>query len=195
MSAYEDAVSVRRNEISAKARAILSMNPLFLDTETTGLDHMSEIVEIGIVDANGMIVFEFLVRPKKEIPAEATRIHGITNADVLNAPDWSMIHNHVSSIIEGRHLVIYNADHDVRLLIQTARQYKLDVPRFQAWCAMKAYAKYFGEWDGDNGNWRWQKLTAAARQMQIPLPATGNAHRAVYDCLLCLGVVQAILEA
>ncbi len=36
----------------------LSLAPLFLDTETTGLDNTAEAPEIGLTDAAGQVVFE-----------------------------------------------------------------------------------------------------------------------------------------
>lgn len=36
----------------------LSLAPLFLDTETTGLDNTAEALEIGLTDAAGQVVFE-----------------------------------------------------------------------------------------------------------------------------------------
>ena len=191
--AAEDEAAQRQNEVRAMVNEILAMEPLFLDTETTGLDYTSEIIEIGIVDVNGITVFESLVRPKRKIPGDAVRIHGITDDDVANAPDWPMIHDRVASIIEGRHLIIYNANYDMQMLDQTVKQYKkLKAPRFETWCAMNAYARFYGEWDDYRESWRWQKLVNAAQQMGITLPATGQAHRAVYDCLLCRGVVLAM---
>lgn len=41
----------------------LSLAPLFLDTETTGLDNTAEALEIGLTDAAGQVVFETRLKP------------------------------------------------------------------------------------------------------------------------------------
>ena len=52
------------------------LNCAILDTETTGLYDDAEIVEISIIDENGGVLLDTLVKPLKPIPAEATAIHG-----------------------------------------------------------------------------------------------------------------------
>jgi len=61
---------------------------LVLDTETTGLGDSAEIIEIGIINGSGEVVMNTLVKPSISIPATATAIHGITDDDLLNAPDF-----------------------------------------------------------------------------------------------------------
>ena len=61
---------------------------IYLDTETTGFGPRAEIVDIAAVSAAGEVLLESLVQPTRRIPADATRVHGITNADVKDAPAW-----------------------------------------------------------------------------------------------------------
>ena len=56
-------------------------------------------------------------------------------------------------------------------------------------CAMQAYAEFRGEWSAEKGQYRWQKLSAAAAQQGVTVT---NAHRALGDCLMTLGVVRAM---
>ena len=186
--------SKAREKSRDDAREVLGHHPLVLDTETTGLGEDAEIVEIGIIDDQGSTVFETLIRPIKPIPKEATAIHGIGNADVADAPTWADVHVQVCSIIEHRPIIIYNAAYDVRLLLQTADQYRLQMAFYPAWCAMWQYARWWGEWDQKRDDWKWQRLTAAAKELGVNLPTESQAHRAIYDCQLTLGVVQAMAE-
>ncbi|MFJ2900325.1 exonuclease domain-containing protein [Streptomyces sp. NPDC087218] len=57
-----------------------------LDTETTGLDYDSRIVEIAVTTAAGTVLLDTLVNPGAPIPAEAAAIHGITDVMVADAP-------------------------------------------------------------------------------------------------------------
>ena len=91
---------------------------VILDTETTGLDHDAEIVEICILRNDGLVLLDTLVKPLNPIPAQATAIHGITNKDVENAPYYHEIHNQVIDILNQYTCYIYNSDYDTRLIKQ-----------------------------------------------------------------------------
>ena len=69
---------LKENAIQTAARWIAE-KPVYIDTETTGLEKTDEIVEFSIVDFDGSILYSSLVKPSKPIPTEASRIHGITN--------------------------------------------------------------------------------------------------------------------
>ena len=176
---------------SEKARKWLDQNALILDTETTGLDGNAEIVEISIIDCQGNIVLDTLVRPQSPIPFEATEIHGISDAMVTEASYWPDIIREFEACVADQQLVIYNASYDLRIIRQTCN--KWHVPRHvlpQADCAMEAYAEFYGEWNQWSGGYRWQKLTAAAAQQNVIVE--GQAHRALADCRMTLGVIQAM---
>jgi len=175
------------------AREVLDENPLFLDTETTGLSNSAEVVEIAIADVNGNILFESLVRPSHSIPPDTTAVHGITNDMVRDAPTWPDIHDTVVGLVAGRSLVIYNAMFDIAMLQQTAFKYGKRWPDdLQVFCLMRFYAEVYGDWNDYFSDYKWQKLSAAASRLQVPPPSTGQLHRAAYDCLLSVGVLRAI---
>lgn len=178
-----------RKEAWQKARSWLSAGALILDTETTGLGPTAEIVEIAIIDTAGAVLLDTLVKPVRPIPAGATAIHGITNAQVEDAPDWTEVQPLVSDLLVGLPVVIYNAGYDCRLIEQTARRSGLPPPVFHAECAMLAYARFWQQWDDYRGDWRWQKLTAAAMQQGVRVE---GAHRALADCFMTLEVVRSM---
>lgn len=188
----------RREAISQQARAWLGVNALILDTETTGLDEHTEIVEIAVIDCTGAVLLDTLVRPSGPIPANVVEIHGITDEMVMPAPTWVDLHHEFCQLTEGRPIVVYNASFDRRVLCQTMRRYDLQVPAAlesvgedaQMQCAMLTYAEYWGEWDSKRDTWRWQKLGAAASQQGVEIDAP--AHRARADCMTTLGIVMAM---
>lgn len=53
----------------------LSLAPLFLDTETTGLDNTAEALEIGLTDAAGQVVPRFYVSTSKSIIKALINMH------------------------------------------------------------------------------------------------------------------------
>jgi DNA polymerase III epsilon subunit-like protein len=173
------------------AREVLDENPLFLDTETTGLYGDAEVVEIAIANAQGNILFESLVRPSHPIPPDATAVHGITDDMVQDAPTWADIHGIVDFLLGGRTVAIYNADFDVRMLRQTAALYDKTIPDFQPFCVMKHYARRFSVWNDYFGDYKWVKLIYAAENLGVTTPA-GRPHRAAYDCLLTVGILRSM---
>jgi len=166
-----------------EAQEKLKLDPVYIDTETTGLKASDEVVEIAIVDHRGDTLFESLVKPTRPIPPDAAAIHGIRDAMVAGAPPWVEIWPQVEKAIAGREVAIYNADYDMRLMQQSHTAHGLPW-RWSAkdpFCVMRLYARFFGQWNASRGNYRWVSLDDAGRQSGIDLP---NTHRARDDALL-----------
>ncbi|MDE0312617.1 MAG: 3'-5' exonuclease [Caldilineaceae bacterium] len=177
-----------RNTAAERALTIFQDGPLFFDTETTGLSNTAEIVEVGVVDAEGKTVMESLVRPRRRIPADAIALHGISNKMVREAPTWAEIWPEVQLLFQGRRVGIFNADFDLRMMRQSHKQHGLHWEEFggSAFCVMKMYARFFGERLGIR-NAKWQSLQNAGRQCGLTLP---NSHRAVDDARLTCAVFR-----
>jgi len=164
---------------------------LVLDTETTGLYRgQAEICQIAIINQSGDVMLDTLVKPVKRIPADAIRIHGITNEQVADAPTWADVAPKVMDLIFERDVVIYNAGYDTEMLLSASEiaqvQFRDD---YCAYCAMLAYAEFLGDWDDYHGNYRWQKLSTAASIEKVKVV---NAHSALGDCLMTLGVIRSM---
>lgn len=84
----------------------------FFDLETTGIRiGQDRIVQIGIVRLmpdGSREAYQTLVRPGIPIPAEATAVHGITDADCANAPLLDDLAPEVLSQLEGCDLAGFN---------------------------------------------------------------------------------------
>jgi len=167
-------------------------NWVVLDTETTGLKWPAEIVNITVVDWTGQTLIDSLIRPVKHIPADATAIHGITDADVAHAPLWRDVRPQVLSALNGRDLIIYNAGFDLQLLEQTDDLQGIKEPSLWrsdgAYCAMLFYAELRGEDDQYRQGFRWQKLTSAMGQMGLDVR---GAHGALGDCTMTRELILA----
>lgn len=186
-------ISPHRLKIAQQARQLALQRPIFLDTETTGLDQRAEIVEIAIIDSDGAVLLESLVRPTRKIPWDVIRIHGIDDEMVADAPTWLELFPQVEAILRGRLVGIYNAEFDLRMLSQSHLAHNQFFPRdlFQNFCIMRLYASFYGA-PGSYGGPRWQSLENAARQCGIPLH---NLHRALADTLLAKAVFDHILRS
>jgi len=158
-------------------------NFVVLDTETTGLERPAEICQIAIIDYDGAILLNSLVRPRNPIPPAATRIHGITNDDVAMAPGWTAVRQNAIECIRGKHVIVYNAVYDRKLMHWSDEAWEL--PHFDykvesEWhCAMEAYAEFYGEINQYYGSYKWQSLSNAMLQQGLEINA---AHNALGDC-------------
>jgi len=90
------------------------------DTETTGLmpDRGDEVCQIAATRVVGgrMVVGEVLntlVHPGRKIPLSATNVHGITDAMVADAPDFTTAGRAFHDFADGAILIAHNAPFDM----------------------------------------------------------------------------------
>jgi len=93
------------------------------DLEATGLNITKErIVQIAILKINpdgSEEKFESLINPQIHISDEVTKIHGIKNEDVVNAPTFKEIAEKIVAFIENADLAGYNSNKfDIPLLAE-----------------------------------------------------------------------------
>jgi DNA polymerase-3 subunit epsilon len=181
-----------RSQAILQAQKFLGYKPCYLDTETTGTGAKDNILEIAIIDHDGQVLLDTLVKPVGTIHPEAQAVHGIDQASVLDAPRWNEVWPEVEVILSNRWVGIYNADFDLRLFQQSHSLNWLtwNPPLgMQTFCVMKLYAQFYGQWDSRRGSYRWHSLDAAGKQCRIPLP---NSHRAGEDVLLTRAILEHI---
>ena len=98
------------------------MREIALDTETTGMDpHDGDrIIEIGCVEMENLMptgrTLQLYINPEREIPAEATAVHGITNDFVKDKPIFSACYHEFMDFIAGAKLIIHNAEFDMKFI-------------------------------------------------------------------------------
>jgi DNA polymerase III subunit epsilon len=91
---------------------------VMIDTETTGpVPGADRAVQVGLVRFEGGVVvgeFEALVAPGKPISAQATEVHGLTDADVADAPAIESVFalDTVQALLRGAQPGAYNASFD-----------------------------------------------------------------------------------
>ena len=165
------------------ARFLLARDPdswVILDTETTGLGPQAEVVQIGVINGRGDVLMDnVLVRPKGRIEPDAARIHHITEEMVANAPSFLEVLPRLQDIARNKLLVIYNAEYDLRLLVQSAHAHNTMpyLPYGGYDCAMLRYAEWVGQWNDYHNSFRWQKLA-------------GGDHSALGDCIATLAIIE-----
>lgn len=94
------------------------LNYVVVDVEGNG-QQPPDLVELATVPITGGVVGEprtWLVRPSEPIKSFATRIHGLSNRDVADAPVFADIKDDVLRALDGAALVAHNAHVDVGVL-------------------------------------------------------------------------------
>lgn len=173
------------------ARQLFTLPDFYvIDTETTGFKKTDEVVQIGVINKNGDVVLDTLVKPTQRLSQIVIDIHGITNEMLADAPALEDLYTDLSIKLAGTPLVAYNMDFDWRLLQQTFSIRKL--PMFKAGkrhCAMKQYAQFRGQ-RGRN-SYKWHKLGMAASYENIEVK---DAHTALGDVRMTLALIEKMAE-
>lgn len=120
-------------------------NYVVLDTETTGLpdkNGLPDIVTLGLAiveERNVANSLEFKVKPNKSISKEAQSVHGITDQQAEAFKPLKSQWQEISSILNGRLVVIHNASFDWPILLNQATQNSLEMPGISGiFCSQKA---------------------------------------------------------
>lgn len=183
----EEQAQLRRiaiHEARLVALQWLDRDPVFLDTETTGLDGNDQICEIAILSVAGEVLFTSLILPCCQMNPDAAAVHGITDQDLAQAPAWPGVYQRVKGILDRRLVIAHNADFDARLLAQTCHAYGLEAPQSDWGCTMKVLAPVNG----------WHRLhLAEAVAITRAVPSEEPAHRAVRDADTVRRVVLALV--
>lgn len=165
-----------------------------LDVETTGRDsQVDRIVELGIVVGRGGGVVErrgWLVNPQRPIPAEATAVHHITDADVAGAPTFAELAPEVLALLANAIPAAYNADFDrgfllaecARASVATGDALPPALRREVDWLDPLVWARELQSGE------RSRTLGEVAKRLGIDLE---NAHRATDDAEAALRVLYA----
>ena len=182
-SSFTSGKFINRQQVVDYAKKKIKSDPVYLDTETTGLESTDEIIEIAIVNSSGVVIFESFVRPQKPIPAAATAINNITNAMVANSPSWAEIWLTIRNLLLNHPIGMYNAEFDIRMIHQSLEINNIpNITKLNAFDIMKVYSDYMR-------SDRRFRLEQAGRNLGIVIP---NSHRAADDTLLTRAIFHSI---
>ena len=98
------------------------MKEVILDTETTGLSIRDghRIVEIGCIELDNLIPtqnkFHCYLNPERKVSEKALQVHGYTDDFLSNKKKFVEIANDFLNFIEGKRLIIHNAEFDLQHL-------------------------------------------------------------------------------
>ena len=98
------------------------MRQIFLDTETTGLEHKlgHRIIEIGCVEMRNRRLtnrhFHRYLNPDRDIDAGALAVHGISLEFLQDKPRFADVAAEFLDFVRGAELIIHNAPFDIGFL-------------------------------------------------------------------------------
>ena len=95
------------------------MIEVVLDTETTGLSVKDghRIVEIGCIELDNLVptkkIFHCYLNPERKVSENALKVHGYTDKFLSDKKKFSEIAEDFLKFIEGKKIVIHNAEFDL----------------------------------------------------------------------------------
>lgn len=155
-----------------------------VDLETTGASvERDRITEIGLVEVEDGVVQEWssLVNPQQPIPPFITRLTGIDDTMVADAPRFEALAEDVLSRLQGKLFVAHNARFDYGFLKQAFASIGLTF-RTPVLCTVKLSRKLYPQHYKHN-------LDALVERHQLPSDVT--RHRALSDARLLWHFLQA----
>ena len=169
-------------------RELAENDYIFLDTETTGFDfEKDEIIELGITDINGNVIYDGMFKPEVENSAEAQKANHISNEELQDKPRFSEEWERIKAAVAGRRIATYNRDFDRNIMVATAKKYNIPVEEVETMfkdsaCVMQSYTDF-------KHDYRTSKLQNALAENNIDVI---QDHRAVSDCKITAQLVQAV---
>jgi DNA polymerase-3 subunit epsilon len=155
---------------------------VLFDTETTGIDPLNgdRIIEIAalelIRDLPTGKTFHRLIDPERDVPEEATRIHGYTRGDLIGKPRFADIIDDFLEFIGQDSLVAHNAAFDFGFL--NAECARLRLPAIDRLRMIDTLALARAKFPGLPNS-----LDALCRRFSIDL-SERVTHNALLDCRL-----------
>ena len=95
------------------------MKEIILDTETTGLSVKDghRVVEIGCVELENLVPtkkkFHCYLNPERKVSEAAFKVHGFSDSFLLKQKKFKEVANDFLEFIDGKKLVIHNAEFDL----------------------------------------------------------------------------------
>ena len=99
------------------------MKEIVLDTETTGLSIAEghRVVEIGCIELENYVptnkIFHCYLNPERKVSDQAFKVHGYTDEFLSSKSKFNEINDDFLNFIEGKKLIIHNAEFDLSHLI------------------------------------------------------------------------------
>ena len=182
---------------------------IVLDTETTGVDDDSDIIELSMTfpldlstGIDDVVNYTNRYKPVADVPAEASAVHFITTEDLQNCVTYDQDLENIELMMKQQQIKYYvghNVQFDQRMICEnylrysgatTLPDYLLDSNKWI--CTLRLAKKLFAE-DAEFKNltlsYLWFKF---GLYRDVPRPV--NAHAAKDDVFMCYKVLIKLIE-
>jgi DNA polymerase III subunit epsilon len=155
---------------------------VLFDTETTGLDPLNgdRVIEVAALElVNDLPTgrhFHALIDPERDVPADATRVHGFTNGDLVGKPLFAAVAQDLAAFFGDSQLIAHNAPFDFGFLDMEFG--RVGMPRLGGHRMIDSLALAKTRFPGMPNS-----LDALCRRFAIDLSAR-TTHNALLDCKL-----------
>ena len=176
------------NKSKLLATAITDTRFVVIDTETTGFHAYAgdQIVSIGMLEYQGLQPtgehYYQLINPQRPIPESSTRIHGIRDQDVKDAPRLEDAMPEIVQFMHNSVLVGHHVQFDIRFLNRNLHAWlgcKLKHPWLDTMLMYLA-------WSGQYGHYELEQVAQRCNvELQQRHNALGDAQTAaaIFTCL------------
>jgi len=164
-----------------------------LDTETTGLSiEKDRIVEIACIELNDHLptnnLFHTFLNPEGvKVSEDAFEIHGYSNEFLNDKPKFKDIARNFIQFIEGKKIIIHNADFDLSFLNKELRSLNLEIINKQNVIDSLTLARE--KFPGATA----KNLTSLCKKFKIDT-SSREKHSALLDCKLLSKVYIELIE-
>ena len=155
---------------------------VLFDTETTGLDPLNgdRVIEVAALELINDLPtgkhFHALIDPQRDVPPDASRVHGFTNSDLIGKPLFADVAAQLAAFFADSRLIAHNAAFDFAFLDMEFARAGLPVLARDRMIDSLALAK--ARFPGMPNS-----LDALCRRFSIDLSAR-TTHNALLDCKL-----------
>lgn len=141
-----------------------------IDTETTDL--YGHVIQVSVIDLHGRALMNELIRPSAPVSQAAYAVHGIADADLVDAPPLAAVAGRLLEVTAGKQLLAYNAAYDRAVLTRDL-------------AAAGVRPGHLGQ------PWRWRCLMRARMlRHDAPRARLGGPHDALGDCRAALQLLN-----
>jgi len=167
---FRSAPQPTREDAIFIAREVISNQPVYLDTETTGLHSEDEIIEIAIIDHEGILKLESSsIRPSRSRSLQFGFMEYPIPGSGKFYLEWNMATSK-GSIKKNHKVCTYNSEFDKRMMQQTHRKFKMTWDQEPIFFDIMGLFSIFNQaWDPIHRSYRLIRLENAGRMMGIPL--------------------------
>lgn len=177
-------ITTMPNDLNPSTAA--GIRSVLFDTETTGLEPLTgdRVIEVAALELINDLPtgrhFHRLIDPQRDIPTEASRVHGITSADLAGKPVFADIAQDLLDFLGDDKLIAHNAPFDFGFLDMEFG--RVNLPRLDRSRMIDSLALAKARFHGMPNS-----LDALCRRFSIDLSAR-TTHNALLDCKLLADV-------